>query len=70
VAATNHEAIMIPVIFVILVRNPNGNRIIAIDTGEGDDPPIATFSSVEEAEDAAARTPVCRAWPWTVVEAP
>lgn len=61
---------MVPVIFIILVRNPNGNRIIAIDTGEGDDPPIATFSSIEEAEDAAANMLICKAWPWIVVEAP
>lgn len=58
--------------YVILVRNPRNDRIIAITDGsiESDDPPIAVYETEEEAEEAAAHTTACQAWPYSIVEAP
>jgi hypothetical protein len=56
--------------YVILVRNPGNGRVLAVDTGEGDDPPILVFETEREAYRAAREVPVCRAWPYVVVRAP
>lgn len=58
--------------FVILIRNPRSNQVLYISVNDTDDPcpPAAQFPSVEEAEDFAARSKLCQAWPWCVVEAP
>ena len=53
--------------FVILIRNPSNDRVIAVTT-DGDN--IATYETEDEAEKEAHRVPVCKAWPYVVVEAP
>lgn len=36
--------------YVILVRNPRNDHIIAVTSGDGNDPPIATYETEELAE--------------------
>lgn len=54
--------------FVILTRNPRSRQLIAI-TGSDDDG-LAEFKTEQEAADAAAKTTVCRAWGYDVIEVP
>ena len=53
--------------YVILVRNPSNGQVLMI-TRKGDG--LEPFNSENEAADAAKKYPICRAWPWCVVEAP
>ena len=54
--------------FVILC-NHNG-RIFLVDTGEGDDPPAATFATFDEAREAADKVPICRVCAFVIIETP
>ena len=54
--------------YVILCQR-NGH-VFLVDTGEGDDPPAATFATETEAEAAARDVPICRIASYIVVEAP
>ena len=54
--------------YVILCQR-NG-RVFLVDTGEGDNPPAATFATEAEAEDAARDVPICRVCAYTIIEAP
>jgi hypothetical protein len=54
--------------WVILVRNPRSDKVFVIHRDEDDDAMV--YGSRSEAEQAARELPVCRAWPYRVVEAP
>jgi hypothetical protein len=54
--------------FVILVRNPRTNGIIAVTGDDGES--IAVFESEDDARDAAEHTTICQAWPYEIVEGP
>ena len=54
--------------YIILVRNPRNDGIIAISDETGDE--IAVYETEEEAEEAARHITVCQAWPYVIVEAP
>ncbi len=56
--------------YIILARNPRNDRIIAVTSGDGDDPPIAVYETEELAQRDAQNVPICRAWPYSIVEAP
>ena len=55
--------------FVILVRNPLTGDVTLITEG-GLSENAALYNSEEAAIDDADNIPICRAWPWCVVEAP
>ncbi len=55
--------------YIVLVTNPSNGRVIALaDDNEADN--LKTFRTVDEAEDAARRNMMCRAWDFAVIEAP
>lgn len=57
--------------YVIVSRNPNNKRLIAIVDGadpESLDDRIAEFETEQEAIDAADNTTICKAWGYQVVE--
>lgn len=54
--------------YVILTRNPRTRELIAI-VGSDDDG-IAEFRTEKEAAETAAKTTVCKAWGYDVIEVP
>jgi hypothetical protein len=56
--------------YVVLVRNPSNGKVLIIrEDDESDD--AALYETEREAERAALDDiPICRAWPYSVVEAP
>lgn len=57
--------------YLILIRNPNGGSVMLINSGDENSPEKAMlYDSEEEAEEAASKIPACRAWPYSIVEAP
>lgn len=52
--------------YVILVRNPSSGSVFAIT----DDDVLELYASEAEADKAAMDIPICKAWPYSVVEAP
>lgn len=56
--------------WVILVRNPLSGDIRAIETSHDGFGKILVYFSEAHATRAANTVPLCRAWPWRVVEAP
>ena len=60
--------------YAVLVRNPKSGKVILITEDDADsiqEGSAALYSTEEEAEKAALNDiPICRAWPYTIVEAP
>lgn len=54
--------------YVILIRNPTTGSISFV--GDTETAVLETFPTEKEAEEAACTTPLCQAWPYSVVEAP
>ena len=55
--------------YVILIRNPSNGKVQTV-TENGESEWAALYDSEEEAQHDADQVPICRAWPWCVVEAP
>lgn len=53
---------------MIVVRNPSTGRLLTITEDDGET--IATWDDEAQAALAAKDIPICRAWPWKIVEAP
>lgn len=54
--------------YIIVVRNPGANKLLVIEEGETDWPPVAEYATREEAEKDTLVIPVCRAWPYEILE--
>lgn len=56
--------------YVVLVRNPTNDSVLLI-TEDTESDKAAIYETEDAAEKAALNDiPVCRAWPYSVVEAP
>lgn len=53
--------------FVILIRNPGTGKVFIV-TEDGEHDCAASFPTREAAQKCADTTPVCRAWPYQIVE--
>lgn len=55
---------------IIIVRNPQNQKLIAIENGEtaGAGDVLAEWDTEDEAHEAAKTIPVCRAWGYDVLE--
>jgi hypothetical protein len=53
--------------YVIIIRNPQNGLVTALQD-EHDN--LATWETEAEAEELAANHMLCRAWPYSIVEAP
>lgn len=55
--------------YLILIRNPSAEKVFVITAGGGRLDAIL-YDSEEKAMEAAEESPICRAWPYSIVEAP
>lgn len=53
--------------YAILARNPSNQRLVAIHDGDEN---VAEFETFGKAVEATEYIPVCRAWPYVIVETP
>lgn len=56
--------------YVILVRNPGNDSVVAITKGEDVHETLVVFATENEADEAAVNIKLCQAWPYAIVEAP
>jgi hypothetical protein len=55
--------------YMILIRNPSNGKVFIIKDNESDN--AVLYESEREAEKAAINDiPICRWWPYSIVEAP
>lgn len=54
--------------FIIVTRNPHDGRVVIITDSDDDADGAAQFSTEQEAEAAAEKTIVCKAWGCQIIE--
>lgn len=54
--------------YVILFRNTRNGCVGFVGDGDGEEDKLAIFDSLAEAEEAAERVPICRVYPYQIIE--